>query len=345
LENVAWSHKAYPARILQTGVSLTDNVIEVKGLRKVYKKSIIAVAGISFEVKQNEIFGLLGPNGAGKSTVMKVLTTLISSTAGDISIHGLKRTAQDGKIREIIGYVPQDISADSTLTGYENVLLSAKLHYLKGEEIGKQINKVLKELGIYEAKDRLTNTYSGGMIRKLEFAQAMVHTPSTMFLDEPTVGLDPYARNAIWEYIKKWKQSMNITIVLSTHYMEEADELCDRIAIMSRGKIVALGTPEELKRSVGKSLVVLEVSGHKKVRIQGAKIIGNSVSIPSDEPDEDLPRYINMLYKKGIIVTSAMVKSPTLDDVFIKYTGKSMQEKGNEWGAAIKARRVAKRVG
>ena len=324
---------------------MAENIIEVKGLRKVYKQSIVAVDNVSFQVRQNEIFGLLGPNGAGKSTVMKILTTLISPTKGDISVHGLKRTSQDGEIREIIGYVPQDISADSTLTGYENVLLSAKLHYIRGEAVGKQIEEVLKELGLYEAKDRLTNTYSGGMIRKLEMAQAMVHTPSIMFLDEPSVGLDPYARKAIWDYIKKWKQLLNITIVLSTHYMEEADALCDRIAIMSRGRIVALGTPEELKRSVGKSMVVLEVNGGKKVRIPEAKRTGNHLSIPSDEPDEDLPRYINMLYKKGIIVTSAMVKSPTLDDVFIKYTGRSMQEKVGEWGATTKARRVARRVG
>ena len=324
---------------------MSENVIEVKGLRKVYKQGVIALDGISFGVRQNEIFGLLGPNGAGKSTAMKILTTLISSTAGEVSIHGLKRTAQDGEIRGIIGYVPQDISADSTLTGYENVLLSAKLHYLKGEEIGKQINEVLKDLGLYDARNRLTNTYSGGMIRKLELAQAMVHTPSIMFLDEPSVGLDPYARKAIWDYIKKWKRSMNITIVLSTHYMEEADELCDRIAIMSLGRIVALGTPQELKRSLGKSMVVLEISGHKKVKIPGARAIGNSISIPSDKPEADMPKYINMLYKKGITVTSATVKSPTLDDVFIKYTGKSMQEKVNEWGATTKARRVARRVG
>ena len=265
---------------------MADNIIEVKGLRKVYKQSVVAVADVSFEVRQNEIFGLLGPNGAGKSTVMKILTTLIGSTKGDVSINGLSRTAQDGKIRGIIGYVPQDISADSTLTGYENVLLSAKLHYLRGEAVGKQINEVLKELGLFDAKDRLTNTYSGGMIRKLEMAQAMVHTPSIMFLDEPSVGLDPYARKAIWDYIKKWKKSLNITIVLSTHYMEEADALCDRIAIMSKGKIMALGTPEELKRSVGKSMVILEVGGNKKVRIPGAKFIGNRISIPSDEPDE-----------------------------------------------------------
>jgi len=225
-------------------------IIEVNDLVKKYDEHV-AVNAISFEVAQGEVFGLLGPNGAGKSTTIKMLTTLLSPTAGTARVNSFDIVRQTTQVRHSIGYVPQALSADGSLTGYENLLIFAKLYDLPRNIRKQRINEVLEYVGLAEAGQQLVRNYSGGMIRRLEVAQALLHQPRVLFLDEPTVGLDPVARQAIWDHLMELREEANMTILLTTHSMEEADSLCSRIGIMHRGNIVAMGTPDELKATVG----------------------------------------------------------------------------------------------
>lgn len=211
----------------------------------------IAVNAISLEVQSGEVFGLLGPNGAGKSTTIKMLTTLLPPSGGRASVAGFDLIREQAQVRRIIGYVPQALSADGALTGYENLLIFAKLYDLPRREYAARARNALDIMGLTEVADKLARTYSGGMIRRLEVAQAMLHEPQVVFLDEPTVGLDPVARKAVWRRLSEIRQQTGMTIFLTTHYMEEADSLCQRVAIMSKGAISAIGAPEELKAALG----------------------------------------------------------------------------------------------
>ena len=316
--------------------------IKVRDLKKKYSNGVMAVKGVSFEINDGEIFGLLGPNGAGKTTIIKVLTTLLSATEGKVSVLGFERPRHDFEIRKAIGYVPQDVSSDSALTGYENLLISAKLYGRTGRDARNICEDVLKQLNLWEAKDRIVKTYSGGMIRKLEIGQAMVHDPKLMFLDEPTIGLDPVARKQVWESIRKLREVVKATIVITTHYMEEADALCDRVAIMSIGTISKVGTPKELKASVGKGSIILTIKGSPP-SIPNARIENGNLVIPTEEPDRELPRYIKMLDTIGCEVLSAKVKETTLEDAFVKYAGTKIEEM-DQWSATRKMRRVARRL-
>lgn len=217
-----------------------------------------AVDDLTLNVEAGEVFGLLGPNGAGKTTTIKMLTTLLLPTAGSARIAGLDIVKQASAVRRIIGYVPQMLSADGTLTGYENLLIFAKLYDLPRGERDQTVRRALEFMGLSDAADKLVRTYSGGMIRRLEVAQSMLHAPRVLFLDEPTVGLDPIARKSVWERIEELCREFGTTIVLTTHYMEEADALCSRVAIMHLGKMVALGSPAELKADLGGADVTLE---------------------------------------------------------------------------------------
>ena len=211
----------------------------------------VAVDHITFTVGEGEVFGLLGPNGAGKSTIIKMLTTLLPPTSGRALVAGYDVARQPTAVRQLIGYVPQAISADGGLTGYENLLVFAQLYDIPRTEQSKRVREALAFMGLQEAGDRLVRTYSGGMIRRLEVAQAALHRPAVLFLDEPTVGLDPIARKTVWEHLESLRQHLRMTMLLTTHYMEEADSLCQRVAIMHLGKIMGMGTPVELKASVG----------------------------------------------------------------------------------------------
>ena len=225
-------------------------IIEVEHLVKRFGEHN-AVNDISFEVAPGEVFGLLGPNGAGKSTTIKMLTTLLSPTAGQARVNGFDIVHQTTAVRHSIGYVPQALSADGALSGYENLLIFAKLYDLPRATRTQRIYEVLEYVGLTDASKQLVRTYSGGMIRRLEVAQALLHQPRVLFLDEPTVGLDPVARQAIWDHLTELRSESDMTILLTTHSMEEADSLCTRIGIMHRGVIAALGTPAELKAAVG----------------------------------------------------------------------------------------------
>jgi len=220
--------------------------------------SLTAVDGLTIAVEAGEVFGLLGPNGAGKTTTIKMLTTLLPPSAGTARVAGYDIVRNAAAVRRVVGYVPQLISADGSLTGYENLLIFAKLYDIPRAERERRVREALAFMGLADAGPKLVREYSGGMIRRLEIAQSMLHRPPVLFLDEPTVGLDPGARNAVWDHIERLRRDYGTTIVLTTHLMEEADSLCNRIAIMHLGKIAASGRPAELKAAVGGSGVTLD---------------------------------------------------------------------------------------
>lgn len=232
--------------------------VDVCKLTHLYN-SFAAVDGISFHIVQGETLGLLGPNGAGKSTTIKMLTTLLPVTSGTAHVGGFDIRTQASGVRQIIGYVPQLISADGELSGRENLILSAKLYGLTRAERDSRIPEVLEFMGLSTWGDTLVNRYSGGMIRRLEIAQACLHKPQVLFLDEPTVGLDPGARKALWTYIDQLRKELGTTILLTTHDMDEADLLCDKIAFMYQGKIVAMDTPKQLKAALGSNATLDDV--------------------------------------------------------------------------------------
>jgi ABC-2 type transport system ATP-binding protein len=224
--------------------------IAVERLTRAFGDRVV-VRDVSFAVRPGEIFGLIGPNGAGKSTLVKMLTTMLPPTSGGARIDGLDIVQDAPKVRGRIGYVPQLLSADGALTGYENLLLSARLYLIPRREREARIDAALREMELEDAKDRLVQTYSGGMIRRLEIAQSMLHNPAVLFMDEPTVGLDPVARHSVWDRVRGLRERFGTTMLLTTHLMDEADRLCDRIGVLHAGVLEAVGTPAELKARVG----------------------------------------------------------------------------------------------
>ncbi len=232
-------------------------ILEIRELTRRFA-ALTAVDRLSLSIDEGEVFGLLGPNGAGKTTTIKMLTTLLPPTSGSAQIDGFDVARQAREVRRIIGYVPQMLSADGTLTGYENLLVFARLYELPRGERRDRVLAALEFMGLSDVADRLVRQYSGGMIRRLEIAQSLLHRPRVLFLDEPTVGLDPVARRAVWDHIGESRARLGATIVLTTHQMEEADSLCGRIAIMHRGTVVALGSPTALKDSIGGAQATLD---------------------------------------------------------------------------------------
>jgi len=236
-------------------------VLETLSLTRRFR-ALTAVDKLSISVQPGEMFGLVGPNGAGKTTVIKMLTTILPPTSGNAFVGGYDIVRHSSHVRSVIGYVPQLLSADGSLTGYENLLIFAKLYHIPRSERQNRIRDALTFMGLSEFADKMVREYSGGMIRRLEVAESMLHRPRVLFLDEPTVGLDPIARKTVWEHVRRLRSDYGTTILLTTHYMEEADELCDRIAIMHLGKMAAIGTPAELKASVGEGATLDDVFVH-----------------------------------------------------------------------------------
>lgn len=232
-------------------------ILETQALTRRFG-ALTAVDALTGSVESGEVFGLLGPNGAGKTTVIKMLTTLLPPSSGNATVAGFDIVRHAAQVRRVIGYVPQMLSADGTLTGYENLLIFAKLYDIPNAELEQRTREALSFMGLSDAADKLVRTYSGGMIRRLEIAQSMLHRPAMLFLDEPTVGLDPLARRAVWEHIQQLRKDYGTTIFLTTHYMDEADMLCSRVAIMHLGKVAAIGTPAELKAAIGKEEATLD---------------------------------------------------------------------------------------
>jgi ABC-2 type transport system ATP-binding protein len=235
--------------------------IECAGLVHSFKE-VRALDGVTFEVRSGEVFGLLGPNGAGKTTTIRVLTTLLPAQAGSATVFGLDVRRQRMSVRRVIGYVPQQLSADGALTGWENIWLFARLFDVPRSELRGRIDEAVRIMDLEPAAHRLVSTYSGGMVRRLELAQALVNRPRLLILDEPTIGLDPVARDGVWERVRALRAETGMTVLLTTHYMEEADQLCERVALMHRGRIRALGRPEALKSELGPGATLEDVFRH-----------------------------------------------------------------------------------
>jgi ABC-2 type transport system ATP-binding protein len=307
------------------------DAIVVDGLEKRYK-TVQALAGVSFSVRAGEIFALLGPNGAGKSTTVRILATLTRPDAGHAEVAGHDVRRQAGAVRRTIGYVPQDSGVDQFGTGRENLTLQGRVQGMSGPELRARVDQLLELVGIADAADRIVKGYSGGMRRRLDIALGLVHHPQVLFLDEPTTGLDPEARVQMWEEVGRLKQEANLTILLTTHYLEEADELADRLAIVSRGQIAVEGVPAELKARLRGDAVQLELENG---RLDDARrIVEGLGAAPENVIDgrilvsrvqnggRALPGILSALEQAGIAVASVSVSRPSLDDVYLHYTGR-----------------------
>lgn len=309
-------------------------IVQVENLTKRFSEDVLAVDNISFSVDEGEIFGFLGPNGAGKSTTINMLTTLLKPTGGKAMVAGLEVAKQQDEVRQVIGLVPQDLTVDDELSGRENMYLQADLYNVPRAEAKTRIEELLKLVNLEDAADRRVKTYSGGMRKRLELAEGLIHRPQVLFLDEPTLGLDIQTRTAIWEYIRNLKKNNVITVFLTTHYLEEADGLCDRIAIIDHGKIVALDTPENLKHSVGGDVISLSVASDKDLTeelqrvpgVMGVKKEDGSYRIKAVNGEELTPTVLKAVWDQGAVVTSVNLAHPTLDQAFLEYTGRSLRD-------------------
>lgn len=306
--------------------------IEADRLTKIYRGEIKAVNEISFSVKQGEVFGLLGPNGAGKTTTMKMIVTLAKATSGTLKVFGIDVSKSPEAIREMLGYVPQSVSVDTDLTAYENLLIFAKLSYVAKKERDERIRNALEYMDLLGRANDLVKRYSGGMMRRLEIAQALVNLPRILLLDEPSIGLDPSSKKQVWKRIKQLNQDFGITILITTHDMGEADELCDRIAIMSEGKITILGRPSDLKKEVGGDIVTVNfvsscpyVSFPKEI---GRIVYTNdrSIQILTTNGEEAIPLIADFFRSHEIRVESISINKANLDDVFMKYAKRRLED-------------------
>ena len=297
-----------------------------------------AVDQVSFSVKKGEIFGFLGPNGAGKTTTIKMLTTLLYPTKGTAELSGYDIIKQRSKVRQNIGVVFQEPALDTELTGRENLDFHARMYALSTENRIQRIAEVLKLVDLVEKKDVLVKNYSGGMKRRLEIARGLMHCPTVLFLDEPTLGLDAQTRRAIWEYIKKMNKEENTTIFLTTHYMDEAEYLCDHVGIIDRGKIMVIDSVVNLKNSVGNDVITLSTSNISKLtnRLQKESWVKNIkqhdafLTIGAEKGEEKIPVIFEIAQQIGIRITSISVRKPTLDDVFLHYTGRMIRDEQPE---------------
>ena len=309
--------------------------IEVNELRKAFPNGVEAVAGIDLTVEHGEIFGFLGPNGAGKSTTTRMLTTLLRPTAGGARVGGLDILKQSAQVRRIIGVALQDAGLDYLATGRELLEVQGRLHGLHGRLVRDRADKMLTLVGLKDAAERRVGTYSGGMRRRLDLASALVHDPDILFLDEPTAGLDPASRQAIWDEVMHMNQKRGITVFLTTQYLEEADRLANRVAIIDRGRIVAEGSPEELKASIGADVVTVGVPEDQIERaetalanLEGLKEIqtdAKGLTLFLHDGSEAVARVIRLLDKAKVSVGSINVSSPTLDEVFLRLTGSRLE--------------------
>ncbi|HEV3290105.1 MAG TPA: ATP-binding cassette domain-containing protein [Streptosporangiaceae bacterium] len=302
--------------------------IEVAGLTKSYGE-IEAVRGIDFTVPVGETFGFLGPNGAGKSTTIKILCTLARPTAGSATVAGHDVTRERDAVRRNIGLVFQDTTLDNYLTGAQNLRFHADLYGVPAAVVAPRMRQVMEMVGLWDRRDSLVMTYSGGMQRRLEIARGLLHAPRVLFLDEPTVGLDPQTRVSIWEYINELKSREDITIFLTTHYMDEAEH-CDRIAIIDHGKIVAIDTPEALKASVGKDRVQIQTADDQAAIAELSREFGieaalheGAVTFSVAAGEQFVPRLFASL---TVPIRTVSVSRPSLDDVFMSYTGKTIRD-------------------
>jgi len=309
------------------------HIIETHNLTKSYN-SLKAVDQLDITVESGEIFGLLGPNGAGKTTTVSMLCTILKPTSGTAKVNGFDIVKEANKVRKSIGIVFQDPSIDDRLTGRENLYMHANLYGVPTSEQKERINRILKLIELEDRADNLLRTYSGGMRRRLELGRGLIHYPKVLFLDEPTVGLDPQTRDHIWRYIKELKQAHDITVVLTTHYMDEADRLSDRIAIMDHGKIVVLDSPQKLKDTLEGDVVAVKANKldalselvGKWFGLNKRRIVDGTLEITVPNGKIIMPRIIELATQNNIYVDSLVLREPNLEDVFLHYTGRTIRE-------------------
>jgi ABC-2 type transport system ATP-binding protein len=327
-------------------VSTTDCAIEARQLVKTYsvrrhkpgnKQGIRALAGLDISVPRGMIYGLLGPNGAGKSTTVKIFTSLARPDSGQARVEGVDVLARPGQVRHMIGVVAQRSGADPTATGRENLILQGRLYGLRGAAVRARADELLAHFGLTEAAGRLVRTYSGGMQRRLDVALGLMHRPAVLFLDEPTTGLDPESRAAMWQEIARLAGGEGMTVLLTTHYLEEADRLASRLAIVDRGRVVATGTPDELKGELRGDAVHVELPADAdpaRVRqvldalpaVRDVVIAGRGVSARSDDGAAAVPVVLAGLQRAGVNAASVAVARPSLDDVYLRHTGRRYSE-------------------
>ena len=320
----------------------TQQIISVKDLVEVYDDGTKAVDGISFEVNNGEFFGFLGPNGAGKSTTIKILTTLLRKTSGSVSIAGYDLEKNPKEIRKLIGVQSQETSVDPELTGRENMILQGNLQQMRGRDLETRVDHLLDVVGLKEAADKRAGRYSGGMKKRLDLASILVHKPKILFLDEPTTGLDPQSRATIWDYLEELNSKEGITIFLTTQYLEEADRLCQRLCIVDGGKIVAEGSPTELKNEIGAdaiTIVMRDKDGRsgEEVRTAGRQILstlpevvnvvdsGDGLTVYAKNGGYFIPDLVRAFDMSSIKLVAINLSTPSLDDVFLKHTGKRIR--------------------
>ena len=313
------------------------NAIEVNSLTKKFG-DFKAVDNISFNVEEGEIFGFLGPNGAGKSTTMMILTTLLKPTSGHALVGGHNVVSDAKRVREKIGYVQQEISVDEFLTGRENLYLHAKINQIPNNLIKSRIDEVLELVELGEKQDDATLTYSGGMRKRIDIANGLLSRPAVLFLDEPTVGLDIQTRRKIWGYIRKIRKDFGMTIFISTHYMEEADNLCDRIGIIDFGKIQIIDAPKSMKSAIGNEIISFNLVDGKASqdtlieqisKVEFVKEVKNKqdlITVFSTKSNEVIPKIFQISTNLEMKINSLTLKQPTLDDVFISYTGHDLRD-------------------
>jgi len=327
-------------------------IIKVINLTKKFG-SLVAVDHINFEVYKGEIFGFLGPNGAGKTTTINMLTTILKPTEGTATINGFDIIKDAGKVRQTIGVVHQEFTADEDLTGYENMMLTAALYGIPKNIAKQKVEELLKMVELTNAKDRKVETYSGGMRRRLEIAMGLINKPVLLFLDEPTLGLDVQTRAAIWSYILKLKEEYNMTIFMTTHYLEEADAYCDRIAIIDKGKILKIGTPSELKDSLGGGVIAIQIASNVEEAVKIISQLDGVLDIKSDKEKIRIkakninnltPELLRSLFEKGIKVTKLEMSEPTLDEVYLELTGRRLRDDQASWEEIFSMRRTIRRA-
>ena len=322
-------------------MSTTGRAIEARQLVKTYavrgeKHGIRALDGLDISVPRGMIYGLLGPNGAGKSTTVKILTSLARPDSGEARVEGVDVLARPGQVRHMIGVVAQRSGADPTATGRENLILQGRLYGLRGASVRARADELLAHFGLTEAAGRLVRTYSGGMQRRLDVALGLMHRPAVLFLDEPTTGLDPESRTAMWQEIARLAGGEGMTVLLTTHYLEEADRLASRLAIVDRGRVVTSGTPDELKGELRGDAVQVELPALRddaeaaRVRrvlealpaVRDVVIAGRDVSARSDDGAAAVPVVLAELQRAGVNAASVAVARPSLDDVYLRHTGR-----------------------
>lgn len=334
---------------IEKGNKVSDSIIETRELTKTFPGDVKAVEDVSFSVEKGEIFGFLGPNGAGKTTTILMLITLLKPTSGEASVCGFDIVRRPNDVRQCMGYVSQDIAVDDDLTGRENIVLQAGFYHLPQQVAGERIEEVLTMVDLKDREKTMVKNYSGGMRKRLDIASGLIHRPRILFLDEPTLGLDIQTRVKIWDYIKQLRENMEVTVFVTTHYMDEADQLCDRVAIIDYGKIKAMDTPDNLKIALGGDVLQLVLGESDEVRVK--EIMKKLIDLPFvknispkdgklllyiDEGEKSTPKVFSLLDDLGVSIKSMLLKKPSLDDVFLHHTGRELRDESASREDSIK---------